>query len=150
MIEVRLATFSDSKDIFEWRNDSHTRQMLHNSKLVKWNEHESWFEETLGNCNRCLLICVDKKDEKVGVVRFDISDNSAELSINLSPQKHGKGLAKLCLNAAIQYFKSYFPKHKKLKAEIKKINRASQKSFEGIGFEFEKEVDGVRHYTLIL
>ena len=149
MIGVRLATFEDSNDIFEWRNDSHTRQMSHNTKAVEREEHKSWFEATLKNSNRCLLVCNDENGEKVGVVRFDIEINVAKLSINLNPNVRGRGLAKKCLNEAIRFVRNAYPKLKFLKAKIKNINIASRKTFEGIGFEFEVENDGVRHYKIL-
>ena len=43
-ISVRLASKSDIKDIYEWRNDKITRQMSINSNIVKWENHTKWFE----------------------------------------------------------------------------------------------------------
>lgn len=149
MIDVRSATLNDSKDIFTWRNDVQTRQMSHNSDVLTWDEHSRWFEATLASENRRLLVCIERKtNSKVGIVRLDIGTDSAEISINLAPNMRGKGLGKVCLIQAIKSFQCSFPQHKTLNAEIKPENLSSQKSFEGVGFKFNKEVDKVRHYTL--
>lgn len=151
MIDVRPATLSDSKDIFEWRNDDHTRHMSHNSDLVTWGGHSRWFEAALSNDNRRLLVCIEQEtNSKVGVVRLDIEAESAEISINLAPSMRGKGFGKACLTQAIESFRRSFPDHKLIKAEIKPENLSSQKSFESAGFEFIKEEDNVRHYALCL
>ena len=34
MIKTRVATITDSKDIFEWRNDKLTRTMSHTTDIV--------------------------------------------------------------------------------------------------------------------
>ena len=91
MPNVRKANESDSRDIFEWRNDELTRQMSHTTDLVEWDGHSAWFAASLANTKRLLVICEDEStDEKVAIVRFDIEDERALISINLSPQMRGK------------------------------------------------------------
>jgi len=141
-VEVRLASDSDSRNIYEWRNDDLTRKMFRTSECVEWNEHCKWFASTISNPNRCLLICESEKREPIAVVRFDIENNCAELSINLSPLKRGKGYASLCLSSAISYFEAYFPFVSELIAEIKTINIPGRKSFERVGFSLCDERDG--------
>ncbi len=154
-IIVRLAEECDSREIFEWRNDEHTRQMFHSSEKVEWSRHTKWFEATLNNDKRLLLIAAISESEskiKVGVVRFDIEEDGVAVSINISPLMRGKGMAKECLAKALQYFSKLYPNQKNIEAEIKSVNVASQKIFEGVGFVSlnENEVDGVRHYQLLL
>ncbi len=43
MPNVRKANESDSRDIFDWRNDELTRQMSHTTDLVEWDGHSAWF-----------------------------------------------------------------------------------------------------------
>ena len=148
MIKIRLAKIEDSKDIFKWRNDFHTRKMFHSSKIVEWNEHKKWFEKNLMNRKVSLLICTNMKEEKVGVIRFDVSDNVAEVSINLNPTMRGKAKASECLKKSINFVKRYSPNLKVINAEIKDINLASKKTFEKVGFVFQFENKGIRHYKM--
>jgi RimJ/RimL family protein N-acetyltransferase len=136
MLVVRKANDGDSKDIFDWRNDALTRQMSHNTDYIEWNEHSNWFSSSLTSENRLLIMC-EKKDtlEKIAIVRFDVDEGRALVSINLNPNKRGKGLAKVCLTNSIDYFSKYFSDINKLVAEIKKENITSEKTFLGIGFE---------------
>ena len=135
MIIVKPACEDDSKDIFTWRNDKLTREMSLTTDPVAWEGHELWFENTLKNDTRLLLMCIDTViNEKICVVRFDLNINRALVSINLAPSMRGNGLAKICLNAAINFLKTHAPSIDSLDAEIKSTNRASIATFQGVGF----------------
>ena len=58
---TRKANKSDSKDIFDWRNDELTKQMSHTTDLVEWDGHSGWFASSLTNPNRLLVMCVKMK-----------------------------------------------------------------------------------------
>lgn len=149
MIGVRLAKPDDSKEIFEWRNNSLTLTMSHSSDRVEWEEHCKWFESTLINPNRFLLICEDKLKAKIAVVRFDLENDIATVSMNLSPYQRGKGYAKPCLNSSIEFIANKVKSLSAFLAEIKTTNLPSQKSFIGVGFELYKEANGVGFYKKI-
>ena len=141
-IRVRAAQHTDTKVIFEWRNDELTRQMFRASEIVKWDAHCKWFAATLQNSNRCLLMCYSEQEGNIAVVRFDLEDDFAEVSINLSPAKRGKGFASECLLLAVDVFEKEYSSVRKLIAEIKISNVASKKSFEKVGFTLYDEKDG--------
>jgi len=135
MIKTRVASITDSKDIFEWRNDELTRKMSHTTDIVEWEGHSAWFESSLKNKNRLILLCESKNvSKKIAVVCFDINSRRALVAINLSPEMRGKGISKQCLSKSIEYFKNEFPQVIALDAEIKPENIASQRVFKSIGF----------------
>ena len=135
MINTRVASITDSKDIFEWRNDDLTRKMSHTTDIVEWEGHIEWFESSLKNKNRLLLLCEDINDlKKIAVVRFDINSLRALVAINLSPEMRGEGISKQCLSESIENFKNVFPQVVALDAEIKLENIASQRVFKSVGF----------------
>jgi len=135
MINARAATITDSKDIFEWRNDELTRKMSHTTDILEWEVHSVWFASTLKNKNRLLLLCEDMNDsKKIAVVRFDINSRRALVAINLSPEMRGEGVSKQCLNESIKNFKNVFPQVVVLDAEIKLENIVSQRVFKSVGF----------------
>ena len=147
MPNIRKANEGDSRDIFDWRNDELTRQMSHTTELVEWDGRSSWFVASLNNTKRLLVICEDEDtDEKVAIVRFDIEDERALISINLSPQMRGKRKAKGCLKDAISFFQKYFSDVRFIDAEIKSINIPSQQSFVGVGFVLVKQDSDVLNY----
>ena len=145
-IEVRLASESDSCSIFEWRNDKHTRLMSHTSDRVEWHQHQVWFKNSLKMDSRILLICENDSNELIAFVRFDISQSSALMSINLNPNMRGKGFAKPCLNSAIKFLTSKFELIHTLIAEVKEENIASSRAFLGVGFNKIKVENNVGFY----
>ena len=151
MPNIRKATEDDSKDIFDWRNDELTRRLSQITDLVEWDGHSVWFNESLSNTKRLLLICEDEiTDEKVSIVRFDIEDKRALISINLSPKMRGKRKAKGCLRDAISFFQKYFSGVRFIDAKIKPTNIPSQKSFIGVGFVMVKEDADFLYYEYVL
>ena len=145
-IKIRSAEENDSKDIFEWRNDELTRQMSHTSEIIEWENHSRWYLNSLKSENRILLICEDNRNEKIAIIRFDISESNAIISINLNPNQRGNGLAKSCLIGSIDFFSKEYIGIKNLIAEIKEDNVASQKTFLGIGFAKYNLKDNVGFY----
>ena len=149
-IKIRSAKENDSKDIFEWRNDELTRQMSHTSEIIEWENHNRWYSNSLDSESRILLICEDDLNEKIAIIRFDITESNAIISINLNPAQRGKGLSKSCLIRAIEFFAKKYIEIKKLIAEIKEDNIASQKTFFGIGFTKYNSEENVGFYKKIL
>ena len=149
-IKIRSAEENDSKDIFEWRNDELTRQMSHTSEIIEWENHSRWYSNSLKSENRILLICEDNRNEKIAIIRFDISESNAIISINLNPNQRGKGLAKPCLIGSIEFFSKEYIEIKCLFAEVKEDNIGSQTIFMCAGFTKYNSKDNVGFYKKIL
>jgi len=149
-IKIRSAKENDSKDIFEWRNDELTRRMSHTSKIIGWKKHSRWYSQSLVSEKRILLICEDDSNKKIAIIRFDMHESNAVISINLNPTQRGKGLAKLCLIRSIEFFSKEYSEIKSLIAEIKEENIVSQKTFVDIGFKKYNFKNSVGFYKKIL
>jgi len=135
---IKDAEIIDSIDLFEWRNDQLSCCMSKNNKKLTIEEHEIWYQDSLKNPSRKLYIGIDS-NEKIGICRFDYDelDNYSEISINLNPKMRGKNLSYEFLNNAIKKYATN--NHYKLKATIKKENKASLKIFEKSGFLYFSE-----------
>ena len=136
-MKIREANIDDSNDIFEWRNDPITRQMSFNSDVVTFSTHNKWFENSLHNKNRYLLIA-EEEGRKISVVRFDIKEekSTAEININLNPLERGKRFSSTVISKSISYFNIVNNKRiKTIIAKIKKKNIASKCSFMKCGFK---------------
>ena len=114
---------------------------------LDFDEHKSRFFDSFNYPQRLILICEDYKN-KIGMVRFDLIESKALISINLRPEIRGKGYAKKCLEKSIDFFIKYFPDCEYLEAKIKKINQASKKSFKGVGFYLSKTDKDNIYYEL--
>lgn len=83
-IEMRKALPQDSKNIYEWRNHESIRTVSTNTDIIPWAHHQEWFSAVLESDQKMLLIG-ELDGNAVGVVRFDIVQNEAEISIYMIP-----------------------------------------------------------------
>jgi len=139
-LSLRLATMQDSDLLLQWRNDPQTQQASHNGEKVEKAEHIKWLSSVLQSKDRKIYLA-EKDGQLVGTVREDYSDSTCELSWTIAPDMRGKGFgAKMVALITNQ-------STTKIKAEIKKENKASIRIAENVGMIFEKERDGILYYS---
>ena len=151
-MKIREANIDDSNDIFEWRNNPITRQMSFDSDAVTFSTHNKWFENSLHNKNRYLLI-VEEEGRKISVVRFDIKEEkrTAEISINLNPLERGKIFSSTVISKSISYFNIINNKRiKTIIAEIKENEIVNKRSFMKCGFKLKLVKENIVIYSFVL
>lgn len=133
LIEIRNVTPHDSKNIFEWRNNRKIRDVSRNSELITWDEHHKWFDAVLTDSKRQLLIGMINENQ-IGVVRFDLEKDVAEVSIYLVPEKDYFGKGKGLLLASEEWLKINHPEIKSINATVMSGNEVSERLFLGSGY----------------
>jgi UDP-2,4-diacetamido-2,4,6-trideoxy-beta-L-altropyranose hydrolase len=133
-IEIRCAEAADSRSLFEWRNDPAVRAVSRNKELIDWSTHQSWFASALNAPNRLLLIGL-RSGEPVGVVRFDVQGEEAEVSIYLVPGSHPPGEGRNLLSSAQRWLTANRRDVRRLRAEICAGNTRSERMFLRAGYE---------------
>lgn len=141
-IDIRRAEFLDSMSIFQWRNDEKIRSVSKSSETISNSVHQKWFENVLSDIN-CELLIGSLLHQVVGVVRFDIEENSAEISIYLVPNSDFSGYGISLLSSAEKWIKQNRTEVKELRATVMHGNTSSEKLFinsnyELFNFEFRK------------
>ena len=153
-LTYRKANLSDSRDLFEWRNDQQSREASINSKVVPWEAHQEWLTAKLDSDVCYLLIAELATNEasKVGMTRFDVDRHKgiAEISINLNPVFRGQGLAGKLLSESIAYFATAGTGIQVINATIRESNIASTKIFIRSGFAEVSREEGFVQYSLII
>jgi hypothetical protein len=92
-IKIRKANKSDCMDLFEWRNDPLTRKnSINGSRKVSLEEHKKWFYSKLGKCSDTELFIAMLGKDKVGVMRFEIGEESILIGTNINPAFRGMGI----------------------------------------------------------
>ena len=135
-VEIVTANLSHSRAIWEWRNDPVTKSMFRSKELVSWEDHSNWFQKTLANPNRIMYVGITEK-LPIGIVSFDSINNledSFEISININPLERSKGLGLKLLKNALHILKQERTSAKKILAEVKKENPASNRLFMSCDF----------------
>ena len=139
-ITLRFVCEDDCKDLFDWRNDSLTRQMSFNTNEIKYEDHIKWFNKTLKNSKISIFLGENNNGEKVGQVRFDRKGKFAEVNICISPLFRGKGYGTIMLReSCINYFNNFDVDA--IIARIKHKNDISVKAFANAGFKYSSETE---------
>lgn len=138
---IRRAVSSDCPVLFDWRNDPETRRNSVSTAPVAFEDHRSWFEHSLTNEDRLLLI-IEGEAIKLGMVRYDRQPNSALTSINLAPEARGRRVAAAALIES-EIFLDIWP-IKYLEAWIFDHNEASKRAFRAAGY-IQKHEDAAVH-----
>jgi UDP-2,4-diacetamido-2,4,6-trideoxy-beta-L-altropyranose hydrolase len=127
-ISIKRADLDDSENIFKWRNNNKIRDVSINSAPISWEEHQKWFDGVLKDKNRELLIGVTET-KTVGVVRFDIKNDVAEVSIYLVPEGGVAGQGGNLLMSAERWLNINRPEIKFIYANVLAENDASKNLF---------------------
>lgn len=135
-IKIRVAVQEDSKDLFEWRNHPTVRAVSRNAEMIDWESHQGWFGSALNNPDRVLLIG-QRDGLPVGVVRFDLQGDEAEVSIYLVPGIQRAGQGGYLLRSAERWFAANRPEVQKLRAHVLGGNERSIRLFVGAGYKVE-------------
>lgn len=133
---LRKAEDKDIQLLFDWANDSLTRQNSFHSEPISWDEHEAWFLETIQN-PKCQIYLYCNEDRPIGQVRIAISNEGyeAQVSYSIARAYRGLGHGKKMLSLLAERVKTDFPDVQKLVAEVKPENIASQRCFLDIGYK---------------
>lgn len=135
-IELRVASPADLESVFEWRNHSAIRMNSGNPELINWKEHQRWFASVQASPDRLLLIG-QRKCLPVGVVRFDIQRDTAEVSIYLVPNIKQPGSGRALLQSAEKWLTVNRPGVNKICARVLGNNERSHYLFSGAGYAIE-------------
>ena len=144
-ITLRMATMDDCEAIYKWRNAEETRKYFFDHGLIKWEDHCRWFEDTIRNSDRVLLVG-EFHDQKIGVLRYDNVGEVAVVSLYLLPGTHGQGLGPQLLRVGTDWVKQNFSDVKRIRAEILSSNFSSKRAFEKAEY---KEIFSVYELCLV-
>lgn len=132
-ISLRLAVPDDCDRILKWRNNPDVRRYSLSSVPLSLEEHKQWFLKTLSLAEVVLLIG-ENKDGPVGVLRYNLKDKKAIVSIYLVPHLSGMGLGNHMLRLGNKWIKNNNPEINQIIAKIKHNNIASKEAFRKAGF----------------
>ena len=127
----RFATLEDAEDLFKWRNSITIRSISNEKEIFNFESHLKWLRKKLLD-NNVLFLIAEFLNNPIGVIRFEIEDNEAMISIYKVPKSPKSfGLIK---KSSMWLFLNY-PNIKKIKAEILPDNEKSYKAFSSAGFK---------------
>lgn len=135
-VMIREVTLDDSYRIYTWRNHSEIRRISLNENLFSWDDHQVWFANALADANK-VIVLGEVRGEIIGVVRFDIADEKADVSIYLVPDGGFEGYGKSLLSSAERWVSKNKPQVKMLSANVLWHNEISKKFFSNLNYQID-------------
>ena len=135
-IVIRKALEQDSEQIFAWRNHPTIRAVSRNSNLITWQEHQQWFSLVINDLNRLLLIG-ELNDFPIGVVRFDIKKNQAEVSMYVIPEEQNSGHGAELLQSAENWLSQNCLEVNSILAQVLGENSRSHRLFISANYQLD-------------
>ena len=134
---IRKAMLSDSRRIWEIRNDPRNRPFMRNSEGIPWEQHAMWFDTCLKE-GKGFFFVLEEHSEVAGYLRLDTrSDDELEVAIALDSSLQKKGFGSFFLAHTLQQFIDDLRPFRII-AQVKDDNIPSQRLFEKCGFRFQK------------
>lgn len=132
---LRPVTAADSELLLTWTNDPAVRQHSFNPAPVARPTHEAWLQARLADPQALLLLAGDAATRAaVGLIRFQVADQTATLSYQLAADWRGRGLAAPLLLAGTAAAAAYFAGLRQVRGHVQASNGASVRAFERAGF----------------
>lgn len=138
-IAIRGATPADSKNLLLWRNHPAVRAVSRDTKLIDNDTHEAWLKTVLSDPDRVLLMG-EHQGTPIGVVRFDLCADEAEVSIYLDPDHKDEGFGAELLLAAEQWLDEHRPAILSIRAEVLDNNEPSHRLFRACGYQIRSSL----------
>lgn len=125
-LAIRRASVEDIQQIYDWQCHPNTRKYALINQAPSWEEHQTWMKQKLESVEDYFYIIQScDKDKSVGVIRLDrIKKAEYLVSIFVSPERYGQGIAKWALNHIDNIHRSVT-----LHATVFEDNIASQQLF---------------------
>ncbi|MBP9164420.1 MAG: GNAT family N-acetyltransferase [Leptospiraceae bacterium] len=133
MLYLRPVDAKDVELLFTWANDPDVRKHSFNTNKIIWEDHEKWFHKKI--LSDSIWLILQKEDTPLGVIRFDLLENSFLLNYSIGKQFRGSGYGKKIIELGSERLAKQNKKVNKIEAHVKTNNIASQKIFDSLGFE---------------
>lgn len=128
-LKIEKLNKKHSKFLYELRNDEENRKNSIFKKFILLNDHKIWLSNFLKNPNSSGFIFYDKKNSKIGYVRFNKVKKKIFVSIAIIKKFQNKGLSKIMLKKAEDLTKT-----QSLYASINKKNLKSISLFRSLNY----------------
>lgn len=137
-LTLRRAQLTDSESIYQWRNQAHVRQFSLDSESISYDAHQAWYSATMSNPNRVLLIG-ECRGEPAGVVRFDLSQETALISIYLVSRMQSQVSGGQLLQSAEHWLSENYSEIRFVCADVLGENLSSIGMFKSAGYTLKAQ-----------
>jgi RimJ/RimL family protein N-acetyltransferase len=139
-ILLREAIIDDLKTTYRWANDKTVRTFSYNRNKITEQEHFIWFSHKIAS-EECVYFILEKDQQAVGSIRFDIEKNGISAKINylIASEFTGNGYGSFILTEGIQKLKQNKPAIETVYGFVFLNNQVSIKIFNKHGYKITFE-----------
>jgi RimJ/RimL family protein N-acetyltransferase len=149
-VALRRASIGDSNLIFQWVNlEDSLAGKLHTKGPIGRQEHEQWFAARLADPETYLWI-IESDAKPVGQLRITNRGGVYEIDIYVEMGARRTGVAREALSVGMAELRKSRDTQTTFRALIRRSNIASQRFFEGEGFDLSGQHDDHLVYDLTI
>lgn len=143
-LRLKAVSADDCKLIWQWANAPDVRARSFSSQPIPWDEHVQWFKAKQKALDCRFYLAIDPHDIPLGVIRFDLHQDNATVSVTIDSQFRAQGYGNQLINlASTKLFRTSNVAY--IYAYIRPDNQASLRAFQKAGF---RELGTVTHKEL--
>lgn len=148
-VTLRRAGSDDCRRIWEWRNEASARQASFNTEAIPYDAHRRWYSEKMADPRVWFYLALDERRREVGYLRFDLTDDEAEISLVVDARERGEGLGTALVKTGVELMLRSLAVAR-VTARVRQDNPASRRLFERAGFVLSGSLcrDGIDAWTL--
>lgn len=147
-IQLRRAKTEDMQDVFELSNEDRVRHFSIQKEKIKWDDHVNWYSQAINDKNFVFYIVTNNRGEFLGQIRYELSKNTAVISISLSSKIIGRGLSKDIAKSSLTKLAEEKKEIDTIVALVSLNNLVSKKLFQSLGFIEVGIEDGLYKFEL--
>ncbi len=134
LIDLRPVDDRDEDLLLAWSNDPVTRAASFSTESIAPAEHRSWLRRRLDDPSAVQLVGLDAAGRPLGLVRFDLDADNAEIGVTVAPDRRGHRWAAPLIDAGCR---AVGARHgaTRVVARVKPSNVASQRAFVDADFD---------------
>lgn len=143
---------ADEKDVdllFNWINEPEVRDQSLSTEKIAYEDHVQWFSKKIADPD-CHLYIAYINDSPVGMIRFDITNNTATINYLVDKSQRGKGIGGAIVENGLKKFSLDSGFNGNICAVVKISNPASIKIFERLEFQKESEDSMLIHFKKLV
>lgn len=133
LVTIRRAVAADAENLFAWRNHPDVRSASHSAGSLEWADHVRWLGSVLLD-PACVLVIAQAGGSPAGVIRFDMTESVARVSIYAVPGRDSRIRGAEMLAAAELWLIQNRPEVQEFTATVLEGNIASHRMFANAGF----------------
>lgn len=151
--QIRPMIHADLALVLSWRNHADVRRSMFNQHEIALEEHQRWFERTLPNPKKHLLI-FEVNYQPLGFVNLNETDNGGIADWGFyaapdSPKGSGRQLGRTALNHAFTQLKLHKVCGQALAYNERSIKFHQSQGFKQEGILCDQHFDGERYHNVI-